>query len=114
MLLWYIQEEVAYYHLGAYDRAGYQLRASFALFWCAIEYFSSMGNLRWLNLGAGSGVSDSGDDGLSRFKRGWATATRTAYFCGRIFDKERYAEVTNASPRSFHGYFPEYREGEFV
>jgi hypothetical protein len=32
MLLWYIQREVAYYHLGAYSTRGYELRASYALF----------------------------------------------------------------------------------
>lgn len=112
MLLWYIQGEVAYYHLGASSDFGYELRASFALFWSAIEYFAANG-LRWLNLGAGAGVESSGADGLSRFKRGWSTGTRTAYFCGRIFDHARYSEIVKAKGISATDYFPAYRKGEF-
>src|SRR5262245_21402281 len=82
MTLWYTDREVAYYHLGAHSKVGYELAASFALFWYALEYFSSHG-LHWLNLGAGAGISArEGSDGLIRFKRGWATGTRTAYLCG--------------------------------
>ena len=112
MLLWYMQEEVGYYHLGAYSPVGYNLRASFALFWFAIEYFAANG-LRWLNLGAGAGVRGDGMDGLSRFKHGWSTGTQTAYFCGRIFDRARYSEIVRAKGISATDYFPAYRKGEF-
>lgn len=112
MLLWYIQEGVGYYHLGAHSPVGYDLRASFALFWFAIEYFAANG-LRWLNLGAGAGVGGDGTDGLSRFKRGWSTGTRTAYFCGRIFDRAMYSEIVKAKGISATDYFPAYRKGEF-
>jgi len=71
MLLWYVQGQVCHYHLGASSDLGYELRASFALFWSAIEYLAANG-LRWLNLGAGAGVRSDGTDGLSRFKRGWS------------------------------------------
>jgi hypothetical protein len=114
MLLWYIQGEVAYYHLGAHSTTGYQLQASFALFWRAIEYFRNLGGVRWLNLGAGAGTSDASANGLSRFKRGWATGTRTSYFCGRILDQEKYAKLTSGCPESSHVYFPAYRTGEFA
>ena len=111
MLLWYVQEEVGYYHLGAYSTLGYDLRASFALFWFAIEYFAACG-LRWLNLGAGAGARNDATDGLSRFKRGWSTGTRAVYFCGHIFDHARYLEImkTNRIPATH--YFPAYRQGE--
>ena len=112
MTLWYADRGVGYYHLGAYSEAGYRFRASFALFWRAIEYFAAQ-RLRWLNLGAGAGLSSSGQDGLARFKRGWATGTRTAYFCGRIFDPRRYAEALETGHAAASGYFPAYREGEF-
>lgn len=111
MALWYVQGEVGYYHLAAYSDLGYELRASFALFARAIEYFAT--RLRWLNLGAGAGVQRGGMDGLTRFKSGWATGTRTAYFCGRIFDPVRYAEIAQAKGISGTGYFPLYRKGEF-
>jgi len=112
MLLWYVQDEVAYYHLGAYNQKGYALKASFGLFWRAIDYFATKG-LRWLNLGAGVGAQTPTDSGLSRFKRGWATSTRTAYFCGRIFDPATYREITKAGGYTTTDYFPAYRQGEF-
>ncbi|HZT60168.1 MAG TPA: GNAT family N-acetyltransferase [Pyrinomonadaceae bacterium] len=113
MLLWYVQRGVAYYHLGAYSAAGYDLRASFALFWQSVEHFAAAG-LGWLSLGAGAGLDGGGNDGLSRFKRGWATGTRTAYFCGRVLDRARYDEIVRARGVAGDGYFPAYRRGEFA
>ena len=112
MTLWYVQDTIAYYHLGASNGRGYSLHASFALFWHAIEYFARQG-LRWLDLGAGAGLSGSVSDGLARFKSGWATGTRTAYFCGRVFDHKKYNELKNAHPSEITDYFPAYRQGEF-
>ena len=111
--LWYVDRGVAYYHLGAYSEAGYKLRASFALFWRVIENFSSQG-LQWLNLGAGAGLSTTGtEDGLSRFKRGWSNGARIAYFCGRIFNQQRYDEIMMKQQVIATDYFPAYRKGEF-
>lgn len=112
MTLWYAGDTLAYYHLGAYSDAGYELRASFALFWRAIEHFKGAG-LSWLSLGAGAGLSSSAD-GLSRFKSGWSTETRTAYFCGRIFDRDKYEELVRLKRMPLTNYFPAYRAGEFT
>ena len=112
MILWYMQNGVAYYHLGAYTDEGYRLRASFALFRKALDYFTASG-LRYANLGAGAGLGNSTDDGLSRFKRGWSTAIRTAYLCGRIFDREKYDRLVSARGFATDTYFPAYRRGEF-
>jgi hypothetical protein len=112
MLLWYVQGPVAYYHLGAYSPRGYELRASFALFWFATEYFAARG-LKWLNLGAGAGIKDDGRDGLSRFKKGWSTGTRPAYLCGRVFDRPAYKKLTTETNLTGTRYFPVYRAGEF-
>jgi hypothetical protein len=112
MLLWFVQGDVGYYHLGAYDPLGYEMRASFALFRFAIEYFSVSG-LRWLNLGAGAGIGNDETDGLTRFKKGWSTGTRMAYFCGRIFDHARYQEIIDTKGIPATDYFPAYRLGEF-
>ncbi len=113
MVLWYMQGDVAYYHLGAYSNGGYDLGVSFALFWSSITHFVTT-DLKWLNLGAGAGISSQGMDGLSRFKKGWATGTRTAYFCGRVFDRQRFVEITKQSQVPDHKYFPPYRAGEFI
>jgi hypothetical protein len=110
--LWYVHDEVGYSHLAAVSSVGYDLMASYGLYWTAIEYFSANG-IRWLNLGAGAGINDIGKDGLSQFKRGWSTETRTAYFCGRIYDRERYSEIVKARGISATEYFPAYRKGEF-
>lgn len=112
MLLWLAQKEYGYYHLGAYSERGYELGASFPLFHTAIEHFRSEG-LRGLNLGAGAGTGAKQQDGLSRFKQGWANATRPVYFCGRIFDRDRYAKLVNGNEGSNTNYFPAYRLGEF-
>lgn len=111
MLLWYKQDDIGYYHLGAYSDLGYELKASFALFWTLLEYFADTG-LRWLSLGAGAGTYNDGQDGLTRFKRGWSTETRTAYLCGRIFDPKKYQEIVTASGVPATNFFPAYRFGE--
>lgn len=107
--LWYMQGEVAYSHLSACSPFGYELRASYALQWHANKYFED--KVRWLN--QGSGVKSDGADGLSQFKRGWATGTRAAYFCGRIFDQERYENILSAKGIHAADYFPAYRKDEF-
>ena len=112
MTLWYIQNDIGYYHLGAFSPAGYKLLASFALFWFAIDYFSGIG-LRWLNLGAGAGIKDGGTGGLNRFKYGWSTGSRTVYFCGRIFDQKKYMEIMRSRGIPQNKYFPAYRKDEF-
>lgn len=112
MLMWYQQEDRAYYHLGAYNSRGYELGASFALFDYAIRYFAER-ELTWLNLGSGAGIVTNFEEGLSRFKRGWSTGTRTAFFCGRIFDQQNYTEAIKIMQVAASDYFPAYRRGEF-
>jgi hypothetical protein len=107
--LWYVDGDVAYWHLAAYSPRGYKIDASYALLAAALEHFSGSG-LRWASLGAGAGMDGNGFDGLSRFKAGWASGTRTAHFCGRVLDPDRYAALT-ARPASF---FPAYRAGSMA
>ena len=110
MHLWYVSGEVAYSHLAASSERGYGLMAAYALHWFAVEYFA--GRLASLDLGAGAGLGEE-SGGLSRFKKGWSTGTRTVYFCGRTFDREKYAELSHRSGVPETGYFPAYRSGEF-
>jgi hypothetical protein len=109
--LWYVAGDVAYYHLGAYSARGYRLAASFALFDRALARFAADG-VAWASLGAGAGLDREIEDGLTRFKRGWATTTRTAYLCGRILQRGAYDELTGVRPRQAAPYFPAYRAGE--
>jgi len=108
----YVQGEVAYTHLSAFSPRGYDLRAAYPIRSVAIEYLAD-NKVRWLDLGAGAGVKSSGTDGLSQFKRGWSTETRIAYFCGRIFDHQRYSEILKTKGITNTDYFPAYRKGEF-
>lgn len=112
MLLWFTDGEVGYYHLGAYSELGYKVRASFALFAFAFEFFARQG-VRWLNLGGGAGGVGPASSGLARFKQGWSSGFRTTYFCGRIFDRKKYEELTKAKGTVGAKYFPAYRQGEF-
>jgi len=112
ILLWYRQNGRAYYHLGAYSPLGYDLKAASALFSFSLEYFAKQ-KIDWLNLGAGAGAGTSAESGLSRFKRGWSTGTKTAYFCGRVFAARKYEELARAGKASGTNYFPAYRAGEF-
>jgi hypothetical protein len=113
MTLWYRIGNLAYWHLSAFDDAGYRLRASYALAWSAMQYFRDNG-VRWLDLGAGAGTRAGEGEGLETYKKGWATGTRTAYFCGRVLDKPRYSALTGAAGgKGVPSYFPAYRAGEF-
>lgn len=110
--LWYQQGEVAYGHLAAFSRLGYQLRASYALKWHLIDYFSS--RARWIDLGGVPGTGSSPDNGLAKFKQGWSTDTRPTYFCGKIINQSLYAELSQRSGTTDSTYFPAYRQGEFA
>jgi hypothetical protein len=108
MALWLRGERVVYYHLGAANPAGYACRANFSLFACAIEYFADVG-YAWINLGGGAGLHAGPTDGLARFKRGWATGTRTAHFCGRIYQRDVYETLSARVAAPDSGLFPQYR-----
>lgn len=110
MVLWYVRDDVAYYHLGAYDDEGYSRRASFAVFWRSMELLAER-SVRYVGLGGGAGVESDAGDGLARFKRGWATGTRPAYFCGRVLQPDRYEELTRNAGMENASFFPAYRTG---
>lgn len=107
--LWYVQGDVVYGHLAAYNARGYDLRASYAVKWEVLRHFS--GTARWLDLGGAAGAAADANDGLAQFKRGWSTGTLQTYFCGRVFDRDRYAALSSGLPETT--YFPAYRRGEF-
>jgi hypothetical protein len=111
--LWYECDEVAYGHLGATSERGYEHMAAYALYWNAIQYFRD--RVRWLDLGASPGVSAvAADDGLSRFKAGWATDTRPTFVCGRVLQPTAYAELAMKAGTTHSRYFPSYRHSEFA
>jgi hypothetical protein len=109
--IWYVQGAYAYNHLVATDAKGYELRAAFALYSEALECLAATCSLA--DLGAGPGAGSKAANGLAEFKRGWATATRPAYFCGRIYDRAVYDRLTRARAPAGTSHFPGYRVGEF-
>jgi hypothetical protein len=104
--LWVQSGTTAFYYLGATDDAGRAARAAYALFDHGLEHHRATATVA--HLGAGAGVDGAGaDDGLVRFKRGWATRTRTAYLAGRIVDHAAYRRLAAGRPRTT--YFPAHR-----
>jgi hypothetical protein len=107
MALWLVDPPNAHYHLGAYSREGYEVSASYAIFERALRHLRARG-VRWVDLGASPGTG-SAQDGLERFKRGWANGARTAYLCGRVLDRGMYEQLARAHRT---GWFPAYRVAE--
>lgn len=108
--IWYVRGHCGYYHLGASSGAGYERRASFGLFWRALEMLAERG-IRHVSLGGSSGLTDRAD-GLARFKDGWATRTLQSYLCGRICNEASYAALSEARASTDRMYFPAYRASE--
>jgi hypothetical protein len=98
----------AYYHLGASSSDGYEIGASFGLFWKAMEHLRGTG-VRVLCLGSSAGLSDK-SDGLSRFKAGWSNDEAPSFLITRILDRDAYDSLSQGRGE---GYFPAYRSGEF-
>jgi hypothetical protein len=110
--IWIVQDGVAYAHLLAMDDTGYRLRAAYALTHAALERVKKLA--KWANLGGNPGGEARSDAGLSSFKAGWATETRSAFLCGRILQAKRYAELVRAAGTEDASYFPAYRAGELA
>jgi hypothetical protein len=114
--LWFVQGEVAYSHLTAISQEGYACRASYGLYWGAIQALQndSSVKLRWLDLGAGAGLNDE-SGGLSKFKKGWANDTRTKFLCTRVFNHDSYRQLLHLTgAENEKAYFPAYRVNEPV
>lgn len=107
-----IQGQAAHYHLSACNSRGYKIRASYGILWKALEYSSELG-IRCFNLGGMAGIKENPLDGLAQFKKGWSNDRRMVYFCGRIFDRQRYASINPQYSIGEADYFPSYRAGEF-
>jgi hypothetical protein len=107
----YVQDDVCYAHLAGCNSIGQELMASYAIYWTEIEYLAD--KVQWLDWGGGVGIRNGSDDGLTQFKRGWSTETPTSYFCGRIFNQDKYDEILNGTGITPTDYFPAYRKGEF-
>lgn len=111
--LWYVQGQVAYGHLVAFNELGYDTRASYASKWFMLNHFAEHDTVRWVDLGGGAGGNDD-SDGLTKFKKGWSTGTRPVYLCGKTFRPDVYDTLVHDRGIGETDYFPAYREGELL
>lgn len=102
-LLFYLEENNAYYHLGCYTEEGYKVCASYALMDSAIKFFKQIG-INTILLGGSSGSGS--EDGLYRFKQGWANSSKQNYLLFKIINPEIYKEL---SKEKSGNYLPLYR-----
>lgn len=111
---WMIQGDAAYAHLAAYDeQLGFKMYAPSALYWFSYPFFAE--RVRWLFYGGSAAGADSGDQQrLVNFKSNWGSEGLPVYLCGRIFQPDAYAELSKESSYPESGYFPAYRQGEFI
>ncbi len=103
MAIWFEHQGAVYNHLGASSEAGYAAGAGYALYDAAIAHFA---DAAVIDLGGGAGTADNPDDGLARFKRGFANSQAEALLCGVVFDRARYERLADGRRTSF---FPAYR-----
>mgnify|MGYP000959020432 FL=1 len=107
--LWAVQGSAVHHHLSAYSTRGYAMRVSYAMVWKAMENLQAAG-VQLASLGAGAGIN-SNSGGLTEFKAGWSDGQRTAWFGGRVFDRERYRQLSAEVPPDTP-FFPLYRAAQ--
>lgn len=110
--IWYLHGELAYGHLQATDKKGYETWAAYALYSEALDWLA--GRCSHADLGAAAGLDTDDQGGLSLFKRGWATERKTAYLCRRVLDRDTYVKLSRSAPGGVGSYFPAYRAGELI
>jgi hypothetical protein len=111
-MLIYIQDEAAHIHLSAFTNEGYKIRASYGIHWKALLYLNEQG-VRYVDVGGVAGIEEDPLDGLAIFKRGWSNDRRMVYFCGRVFDQQKYDSICRQVQVDNVDYFPAYRSGVF-
>lgn len=104
--LWFEYGDMAWSHLAASSAAGYENGAAYAIYDHSIRHFAG----RIVNLGGAAGVGDRPeDDGLARFKSGFANRTIVASLYGAVLDAPAYAQLCAQHGRADSAYFPAYR-----
>lgn len=104
--LWVVHDTVAHSHLMASDEVGYRTGAAYAVNEASIRLIE---RAAVFNFGGGAGVEEKADDGLARFKRGFANATALARFCGAVLDPSACDALVRRTNTVGATYFPAYR-----
>jgi hypothetical protein len=91
-------------HLAASAAEGYAAGAAYAVNDLAAQ---ALTDCRVINFGGGAGMNDNPEDGLVRFKRGFANTVAPARLCGAVLDADAYRALSIDTVDS--GFFPAYR-----
>ena len=103
--LWFRYGGHVWSHLAATSALGYETGAAYAVYDYSIRTFS--GNV--INLGGTAGNDDAPDNGLVRFKAGFANRKQQAFLCGVVLDAEAYRSLCDERGPATDNYFPAYR-----
>ena len=104
--LWIRHEMNAWSLLAASNAQGYATNAAYAIYDQSIRHFSDCS----INIGGIAGNADASDDGLARFKSGFANRTRQSYIAGSVLNHQLYGQLCAVQPGTdTKFYFPQYR-----
>lgn len=103
--LWIQYKGFVWSHLAASSARGYTSRAAYAVYDQSIRNFPG----RLIDLGGAAGLNDTDDDGLARFKAGFANRQQSVYLCGAVLDAERYQALCAEAEPPTSNHFPAYR-----
>lgn len=103
----------AWYHLAAQDDLGRKHQAGYGALAEALRLLAE-DDVRLVDLGAAAGLEENANDGLTKFKSGFAAtdgrdATSLAWLVGRITDPTAYATLSSGRRTDF---FPNYRASQ--
>jgi len=101
-----VHDGVVYSHLAASRAEARRAGADYALYASEIRFHT--GRSRWIDWGGAPGIAEGGG-GLAKFKQGWSTGTRVAWFGGRISQPREYAALVGRGDPPVNDYFPAYR-----
>lgn len=96
-------------HLAASTAEGYAAGAAYAVNDLAVR---TLADCRVINFGGGAGMNDNPNDGLVRFKKGFANSAAPAWLCGAVLDAQAYQALSADSLDADSvdsGFFPAYR-----
>jgi hypothetical protein len=108
--LCFIDDNIAYGHLMGISDLGHSLGVTYPIYWTHLTYLEE--KVRWIDWGGVSGINNDESNGLAKFKKGWATEKRPAFFCGKILNQKTYQSLIKSSKVIDNNYFPIYRTGE--
>ena len=103
--LWFWHAGCMWSHLASTNEAGRKAGAAYALY----DFSIRESGASTVSLGGAAGTVDSEDDGLARFKRGFANRSIFTYLYGAVLDVERYDALCERRQAGTSSFFPGYR-----